>query len=145
MCLAIKSLYNGVKCSVRINSFNTDWFSVNCGLKQGSPLLPLLFKIFINDLTVYLKSFDLGIDIGGEKACIQMTLYCWLTLQKLLDRLCTTWCNNNNITINACKSSGVQFRLPSMEHSKYMFKCSDMNIDLKNDYTYLGLILNKIS
>jgi hypothetical protein len=24
MCLAIKSLYNGVKCSVRINSFNTD-------------------------------------------------------------------------------------------------------------------------
>ena len=24
MCLAIKSLHNGVKCSVRINSFNTD-------------------------------------------------------------------------------------------------------------------------
>ena len=144
-------MYNGVKCSVRINSFNTDWFSVNCGLKQGSPLLPLLFKIFINDLTVYLKSFDLGIDLGREKACILLytddivlLANTQSDLQKLLDRLCT-WCNNNNMTINACKSSGVQFRLPSMEHSKYMFKCSDMNIDLKNDYTYLGLILNKIS
>ena len=70
MCLAIKSLYNGVKCSVRINSFNTDWFSVNCGLKQICHLSPLLFNIFINQLTVYLKSFDLGIDIGGEKAYI---------------------------------------------------------------------------
>jgi phage tail protein X len=30
MCLAIKSLYNGFTCSVRLNSFNTDWFSVNC-------------------------------------------------------------------------------------------------------------------
>ena len=70
MCLAIKSLYNGVACSVRLNSFNTDCFSVNCGLKQGFPLSLLLFNIFINELTVYLKSFDLGIDIGGEKACI---------------------------------------------------------------------------
>ena len=33
-CLAIKSLYNGAKCSVRVNSFSTDWFSVKCGLKQ---------------------------------------------------------------------------------------------------------------
>jgi hypothetical protein len=41
MCLAIKSLYNGVTCSVRLNSFNTDWFSVNCGLKQQCPLSPL--------------------------------------------------------------------------------------------------------
>jgi len=45
MCLAIKSLYNGVKCSVRINSFNTDWFSVNCGLKQDIPF-HLFYLIF---------------------------------------------------------------------------------------------------
>jgi hypothetical protein len=39
------------------------------------PLSPLLFNIFINELTVYLKSFDLGIDIGGEKACILLYAY----------------------------------------------------------------------
>jgi len=37
-------------------------------------------------------------------------------LQKLLDGL-YTWCNNNNMTINACKSNIVHFRLPSMERS----------------------------
>ena len=63
-------------------------------------------------------------------------------LQKLLDGL-YTWCNNNNMTINDCKSNAVHFRLPSMERSKYIFKCGDMNIEVKNNYTYLGLILNE--
>jgi hypothetical protein len=47
------------------------------------------------------------------------------------------------MTINAGKSNVVHFRLPSMELSKYIFKCGNMNIELKNDYTYLGLILNE--
>lgn len=100
-------------------------------------------------MTVYLKSFDLGIDIGGEKACILLYAYDIVLLantesdlQKLLDGL-YTWCYNNNMTINACESNVVHFRLPSMERSKYIFKCGDMNIELKNDYTYLGLNLNE--
>jgi hypothetical protein len=85
----------------------------------------------------------LGIDIGGENACI--FLYADDTerdLQKLLDRL-YTWRINDHMTINACKSNVVHFRLPSMERSKYNFKCGDMNIELNNHYTYLGLILNE--
>jgi hypothetical protein len=85
----------------------------------------------------------LGIDIGGENAgiflCADDTEH---DLQKLLDGL-YTWCNNNNMTINACKSNVVHFRLPSMERSKYIFKCGDINIELKNHTTYLGLILNE--
>ena len=65
-----------------------------------------------------------------------------IDLQKLLDGL-YTWRNNNNMTINACKSNVVHFRLPSMERSKYIFKCGDMNIELKNNYAYLGLLLNE--
>ena len=30
-----------------------------------------------------------------------------------------------------------------MERSKYIFKCGDMNIELTNDYAYLGFILNE--
>ena len=69
-------------------------------------------------MTVYLKSFDLGIDIGGEKACI--LLYAddivllantESDLQKLLDGL-YTWCNNNNITIYDGKSNVVYLDCP---------------------------------
>lgn len=122
---------------------------MNCGLKQGYPLSPLLFNIFINELTVYLKSFDLGIAIGGEKACIllyaddiALLANTESDLQKLLEGL-YTWCNNNNMTINAGKSNVVHLRLPSMERSKYIFKCGDINIELINYYTYLGLNLNE--
>ena len=85
----------------------------------------------------------MGIDIGGENACIFLCADdTERDLQKLLDGL-YTWRNNNNMTINACKSNVVHFRLPSMERSKYIFKCGDMNIKLNNHYTYLGLILNE--
>ena len=30
----------------------------------------------------------------------------------------------------------------NQELLKYIFKCGDMNIELTNDYTYLGLIWN---
>ena len=78
-------------------------------------------------MTVYLKSFDLGIDIAREKACILLYVYDIVLLadtesdlQKLLDGL-YTWCNNNNnMTINVCTSNVVHCRLPSMERSKYI-------------------------
>ena len=50
--IAIKALYEKVLCTVRINGFNTDWFAVKRGLKQGCPLLPVLFSFFINDLAL---------------------------------------------------------------------------------------------
>ena len=52
---AVKSLYTSVKSCVRVNSYRTEWFDVNCGLRQGCVLSPLLFNLFINDLAVFLK------------------------------------------------------------------------------------------
>ena len=41
---AFKSLYNNVLCSVKLNVFTTDWFSVNCGSKQGCSLSPVVLS-----------------------------------------------------------------------------------------------------
>ena len=67
MFSAIKSLYLSVRSCVRVNSYKTDWFDVQCGLRQGCVLSPLLFNLCINDLAVFLKSLDLGISLGDEK------------------------------------------------------------------------------
>ena len=66
----LKAIYNNVKCSVRIKRHLTDWFSVNTGLKQGCLLSPVLFTLFMNNLTLALESTGLGIDIDGNKVCI---------------------------------------------------------------------------
>ena len=61
--IAIKALYEKVLCEVRINGFNTDWFAVKCGLKQGFPLhvSPVLISFFINDLALKIKSTNVGV------------------------------------------------------------------------------------
>ena len=74
MFLAIKSLYSSVSVSVRVNAFNTEWFDIKCGLRQGCILSPILFNLYINDLALYLKSLNIGIQVGNEQICILMYL-----------------------------------------------------------------------
>ena len=67
MYKAMLALYDGVRCSVRINGKLTEWFNVNCGLKQGCSLSRVLFNLYINDLIAKINSLDHGIDIDWEK------------------------------------------------------------------------------
>ena len=53
---AITSLYDNVKCCVRLNGLKTDYFEVKCGLKQGCTLSTLLFNLYVNDLVIKIKS-----------------------------------------------------------------------------------------
>ena len=38
--------------------------------ETGLYSLPNPFNLYINDLAIYLKSFDVGIQVGEEKVCI---------------------------------------------------------------------------
>ena len=44
-------MYEGVKTSVRSSVGDTQYFSINIGLHQGSTLSPFLFKIIMDELT----------------------------------------------------------------------------------------------
>ena len=46
----IKDLYNKTKCAIKIDNRITDFFSYTKGVRQGCPLSPLLFNIYVNDL-----------------------------------------------------------------------------------------------
>ena len=70
--LAIKALYKNVSCSVNVNDTLTDWFDVNCEVKQGYTLSPTLFAMFIDDLVEDIKNKSkLGIDC---QTCLLSTL-----------------------------------------------------------------------
>ena len=51
----LKSLYNKVQCTAKINGFLTEWFNVSVGLKQGCILSPVLFNAFMDDLVQMIR------------------------------------------------------------------------------------------
>ena len=63
---ALRSLYEDVKCCVKVNGFYTDCFSVRCGLKQGCCLSPIVFNLYINDMVNSITSLGIGVNIGDD-------------------------------------------------------------------------------
>jgi len=144
---ALHAIYTNVSCCVRLNGFKTDWFAVNCGVKQGCLLSPLLFNIYINDLAVALKGLGKGVKTGED--IISVLLYAddlvllaetESDLQLLLDAL-NYWCGRNCMLINKDKSKVIHFRSPSTKRTDVIFTCGDVVLDIVGCYTYLGLLL----
>nr|GFB09100.1 ataxia telangiectasia mutated family protein [Tanacetum cinerariifolium] len=47
----IKDMYEGAKTRVRATTGNTEYFSVNLGLHQGSAISPYLFTLILDELS----------------------------------------------------------------------------------------------
>ena len=47
-------------------STSTSYFHVSNGVKQGGILSPMLFKVYMDQLSIRLKMSDIGGDIGGH-------------------------------------------------------------------------------
>ena len=64
----IKSIYRTVQYSIKIKDKTMNPILSNLGLKQGCPLSPLLFNLYINNITQYLQPTEEdSIQLQGEK------------------------------------------------------------------------------
>ena len=52
----LKAIYESVNSCVRVNGKLSDHFDTYMGVKQGEPLSPLLFIVFINDMSATLEN-----------------------------------------------------------------------------------------
>ena len=66
----VKLLYNVPKSCVLINNLETDYFEVQCGVKQEDITSPTIFSLYINELINELNSLNLEVPIDEENICV---------------------------------------------------------------------------
>ena len=121
---------------------------ITWGVPQGSVCGPLLFLIYINDLSGVLESCkvslyadDTVIYFAHKNVNVALQL-----LQQDLDRL-VDWCSDNKVTINSKKNKYCLYGMRSnVKQSKSIDTLLSLNnniLDRVSSYKYLGFILDE--
>lgn len=141
----LTALYENVKYCFRVNGCLTDWFPVDIGVKQGCILSPILFAIYINDLSLAIEALGKGVSIDDEK--ISMLLYAddivLISETEEGPNLAHRWCQEWKLNVNPDKTKVVHFRNPSMPRSEFSFSCGSFSLETAKDHKYLGLMLTE--
>ena len=143
-------MYTDTEAFVPINNhITTDWFSVPSGVRQGDPLSPTLFSIFINDLVETLKSLDIGVSIGQENVCILLYADDVVPiaksegeLQSLLNSM-EQWCTYWQLRVNNSKTNIMHIRNKRRKITDFTFKFDGKDLQKVNMYRYLGFRLDE--
>ena len=109
-------MYRNIKSKLKINNTLSEEVSYYVGVRQGEPLSPFLFSMYINDLEGELMQNDIdGIDIGMLKLYLllyadDIVIFSMSSegLQKGLDVLCD-YCQRWKLTVNTDKTKVMFF------------------------------------
>ena len=147
---SIKSLYDvGVDMSIKLDVGTLDPIAAVVGVKQGCPLSPLLFGLYIEDLETYVKSrFPLaGPSCGGVHMALLM--YADDTavlanspeeLQQLLDCI-QQWCCEHGMTIHVDKTEIVVFNTTAavLAQMGTRWSINGVHVKVSQHFKYLGI------
>lgn len=141
----IKSLYEANKAAVWDGNALSNWFETNRGVKQGCLLSPLLFALFLDDLSTQLPG---GVTFDSLK--IKTLLYAddivimaesHFMLQTMINRLvhyCVLW----NLKINTDKSKIMVFRTGNGRYARAeRWFLDGEELERVREYKYLGVII----
>ena len=145
----VKSIYENSMASIKVNQYYTDWFYIESGVRQGDPLSPTLFSLFINELVVIVNSLNLGVEIEDKNVSIlafadDIVLIAKNTeeLQKILKEV-ENWCKKFRLLVNTDKTKIVHFRQKRKVKTSCKFMFNNADLEIVDKYKYLGVMLNE--
>lgn len=127
-------LLNRNQC-VRYRCYTSKYIYPSSGVPQGSNLGPLLFLLFVNDITNVVSSDGLLFaDDYKVYKCISSIKDC-VDLQEDLDKL-SQWCQRNRLFLNLLKCVVISY---SRKHTPIYFQYNINNTNLKRNDTVTDL------
>lgn len=151
----IKNMYSNIRSCVMLNQQVSDTFVCNVGVRQGESLSPMLFAFYINDMEN--KLLEHGCNYINFSDDFINTYLKLLVLMYADDTiiLCDTeegmrqallalydYCNEWKLKLNCNKSKIVVFSRGKVHQDNYDFVFGSENIEVVEDYKYLGLLFN---
>jgi hypothetical protein len=147
--------YTSSQALVRINKIDSDIFKTELSVKQGGCLSPLLFAIYVADLSEIIDNLDIGVTISNQKVNLIMyaddiALMCESKsdMDKLLKAL-DQYGKNKEIKFNGNKTFLMVFNKKikklnkkELEEEKIILKLDNESIAEVNEARYLGFILS---
>ena len=158
----IHNLYHHAKSCVRLGHMTSEFFHSNVGVRQGENLSPILFSLFLNDLTAFISHAYNGLDnvsemvnllLGNDEIEVFFKLYILLyaddtvilaeskeELQSALNALylyCQTW----NLEVNPSKTKITIFCNRRFDHH-FSFTYNNQVLDIVDNFVYLGTLFS---
>ena len=136
--------FSQIACSLSINNFSSSLCKVEIGVPQGSSLGPLLFLLYINDVS---NSVSLILRLFADDTCLLVNAATPDELQnKLKSELLTicNWLTANKLSLNTNKSNAL-FTSPkqNIPPPEINVNCPLGIIKSVNKAKYLGINLDK--
>ena len=143
----IRDIYAKTSCAVKVNGKCTEFFNYSKGVRQGCPLSPLLFNIFIDGVVKKLdKTNPTPLNLDKNLSCLLYADDLVILsatkdgLQKCLDAaesFFTKW----NLDINCDKTKCMTFDKRG-KIEKHAFTIKNCTIKNVNSFKYLGLTVS---
>ena len=143
--LWFKDYLTNRKQYVTFNGFDSDPLSVQCGVPQGSILGPLLFLLYINDITntSSLLSFVLFADDTNIFYSHSNLNSLNNTLNYEIDKV-SNWFKSNKLSLNIKKTHFIHFKHhPHNTETQIHIKIDDAPLEKKTHSKFLGVFIDE--
>ena len=144
----IMDIYKKTKCAVKVNGSFTKYFVYSKGVRQGCPLSPILFNIYVNDIFKIMNENNESNIFLRENEPINVLMYAddviLLSetkegLQRQIDKLCE-YCKKWKLNINSKKTKIMIFNRGN-RLIKSDFYVDNTIIDNVKTMKYLGFTI----
>ncbi len=149
---SLMAMYKDVRIRVRVGGKLGDSFMSIMGVKQGDPLSPLLFGLFIDRFEKFVEDALPGMGVHVRDIMVKVLLYADdlvllaespSQLQCILDAL-QMFCKYNAMTVNIKKSEGVifnkQFCPCARKGVPVRVRFDGRDMEIKPMFIYLGML-----
>ena len=153
MMAAIAQMYWSVPLTPKLGKEVGSSIDSTCGVKQGDPLSPLLFGLFIDELEGWMQS-QLGQEAGVLVGALRLYLLLYADdlvlvsrtpegLQRQLEVL-ESFCAAKGMEVNLSKTEAVVFRPPDQAYQTgWQWHYKGAAVPVSQEFKYLGIIFHE--